>query len=353
MILLNSDIPAELLREANDQLWIFIDLQLDLIKDDGNTHLYSYFFERIVYENPDRCWTVLYELSEWARDDWEHHLGYLHEYALDRILSIACDLWDDDSEQENKELVYGNPSNDDEDFDLEDYSTSEYFRQNLENPKLYLEECFEDADFISAEDRYRGLYEEGVLHQYALSDDDLYFLPRDIRAQYLKELKHYEFKHLMGSIISYLRSMLIYNNADKLLLNDDKTLRSESTAHILIEAILKPFCIINDLDLTREAISGKGLIDFKISRGNRAVILEIKKFNGSIAPIINALNYQLPAYMKAQSIRSGILVVLSFCEDNGKLSELQQKASSLGARGIELEIIDLHKPRISPSRLRG
>lgn len=51
----------------------------------------------------------------------------------------------------------------------------------------------------------------------------------------------------------------------------------EAVAQDLFKAIAYSYCDANDLDITPEAETGKGQVDFKLSRGTDRAIVEVKK----------------------------------------------------------------------------
>jgi hypothetical protein len=343
-----GDLDPELRKRLNEHLSDIVAGCIELLShDDSKTEQLSwYFFDRIVYENPERCRTVLHELEEWLNDGWMHYLGSLHEYALCRILENECRCWDDEHGEEG-ELEYSCIESEMTD------SSDIFFERNIGNPHLYMEECFEDDDFFRIENVFRGLYEEGVLNKYDLSDDDLYFLPRDIREEYVKNRKYYEFDMLADNVVDFLKRSLTVDGVEKLLWNDDGSERKEIVSHILVDAILYPFCAVNNLDITREAVSGLGAVDFKISRGDKSILLEFKRFTGSLKPVTDAARYQLPGYLRSRNVGFGILVVLCFCDPSKELTALQQEMKSrFKEYKVDLELIELKRQRTPPSKLR-
>ena len=61
---------------------------------------------------------------------------------------------------------------------------------------------------------------------------------------------------------------LIENNQlSKLLYNSDGTRKRESAAQLVFFGIASSYCAANDLDITPEANSGRGPVDFKFSKG--------------------------------------------------------------------------------------
>lgn len=97
--------------------------------------------------------------------------------------------------------------------------------------------------------------------------------------------------------------------------------RPEKAAQRLFFAVAHAYCKANDLDLTPEADTGNGPIDFKVSRGFAGrVLVEIKlSRNGKL---INGYTKQLEAYKVAEETMQGFYVVVDVGQMGNKDTRL-------------------------------
>ena len=116
----------------------------------------------------------------------------------------------------------------------------------------------------------------------------------------------------------YYKDFIELRSGYKLLWNETKTTpRSEEDAQLLFKGILDEHCRANNIDLTREVNQGMGPVDFRFSSGykNRA-LLEAKLAKNS--KFWNGLKKQLPQYMKTDSCKLGIFLVIAFSDKDIK-----------------------------------
>lgn len=113
----------------------------------------------------------------------------------------------------------------------------------------------------------------------------------------------------------------------KLLWNESKTSpRSEEDVQILFKGILDEHCRANNIDFTREVNQGMGPVDFRFSSGyTNRVLLEAKLAKNS--KFWNGLKKQLPKYMKIDSCKLGIFLVIAFTDkDIKRVNDIQDIA---------------------------
>ena len=109
-----------------------------------------------------------------------------------------------------------------------------------------------------------------------------------------------EFLQIIDCMIKEL-THYIENKKGYLLLWEKDEPVLESKIQIYIDNILQIMCKYYDIDLNRETHTGRGLIDFKFSKGQLfKVLLEIKKAESP--SLIRGLKNQLITYLKAESI---------------------------------------------------
>ena len=107
--------------------------------------------------------------------------------------------------------------------------------------------------------------------------------------------------------------------------------KTEKTAQHLFFAIAYSYMQSNGIDITPEADTGNGPVDFKFSNGSTPkVLVELKLSKGRV---FHGYEEQLPIYMKGEAADRGHYVVLDI--------------SSLGSKWAEVE--RLHAARNDPS----
>ncbi len=126
--------------------------------------------------------------------------------------------------------------------------------------------------------------------------------------------------------------------------------KSEKTSQRLFYAVAKGHCTHNDLGLSPEANAGRGPVDFKLSRGNVKVLVEIKLAHHS--KLLQALDTQVRLYQAAERTKDAILLIVKVREKNPKLDELQQTITEMDAKGLarpRVIIVD-GLPKVSASK---
>ena len=125
----------------------------------------------------------------------------------------------------------------------------------------------------------------------------------------------------------YYKDFVELRSGYKLLWNESKTSpRSEEDVQILFKGILDEHCRANNIDFTREVNQGMGPVDFRFSSGyTNRVLLEAKLAKNS--KFWNGLKKQLPKYMKIDSCKLGIFLVIAFTDkDIKRVNDIQDIA---------------------------
>jgi hypothetical protein len=130
------------------------------------------------------------------------------------------------------------------------------------------------------------------------------------------------------------------------------TPRPEKAAQRLFFAVAHAYCKANDLDLTPEADTGNGPVDFKVSRGfTGRVLVEIKlSRNGKL---ISGYTKQLEAYKVAEGAMQGFYIIVDVGQmgDKGKrLLAIKNAATARGERTSPIVFVDGSR-RASASKL--
>lgn len=99
--------------------------------------------------------------------------------------------------------------------------------------------------------------------------------------------------------------------------------RHERYAQMLFYAIAVSYCGANDIDISPEADSGVGPVDFKLSRGTSKVVVEIKLSTNQ--SIVQGYKTQLSLYERAERTEFGHYVVI----DVGRMGKKWEKLTEL------------------------
>lgn len=132
------------------------------------------------------------------------------------------------------------------------------------------------------------------------------------------------------------------------LLWDGKKAKPENASQLLFLGIAKQYCIIHDVDITREAEVGSGPVDFKFSQGHQfRALLEVKKARNS--KFWHGLEKQLPTYLKTAGIETGYFLAILLTEkDEDRVSDLRDRVAALNKKtqfDISFGIVDAQKKK--------
>lgn len=138
--------------------------------------------------------------------------------------------------------------------------------------------------------------------------------------------------------------------SEELYLPDGRT-RTEKAAQRLFFAVAYAHCKANNIDITPEADTGNGPVDFKFSSGFAGrVVVEIKLSKGKV---VSGFERQIAKYAAAEETDAAIYLVL----DVGGLGEkleaifnIRNAAAQSGRRVASIELIDATR-RLSASKL--
>ena len=140
-----------------------------------------------------------------------------------------------------------------------------------------------------------------------------------------------EAKKLVDTIIRQFQDLVENKGIWKELWSDDKKPRREKAAQRLFFVIAYSYCKANDLDVTPEADTGNGPVDFKFSSGfNTRIVVEIKL---STNDLVHGYTKQLETYKKAEDTQSGVYLVIDVGSLGQKYNEVQRmKREAIAAK---------------------
>ena len=188
------------------------------------------------------------------------------------------------------------------------------------------------------------LLEASTGDPYNIREDHLgEIYPADVRRQIANQapldlsrfagraLNGIEVTQVVALIIEQFQTLVELNGLWELLYDDDRlTPRREKAAQRLFYAVAAAYCSANNLDLSPEADSGCGPVDFKVSLGAAAkVVVELKKSSNN--KLVDAYESQLGAYVAAERSIDAHYVVL----DVGRLTaEKRRRLAGMHAAAI-------------------
>ena len=150
-----------------------------------------------------------------------------------------------------------------------------------------------------------------------------------------------EFYKKVFEFAQYYKEFVEIRSGYKLLWNETRTTtRSEEDVQLLFKGILDEHCRANNIDFTREVNQGMGPVDFRFSSGYKnRVLLEAKLAKNT--KFWNGLKKQLPQYMKIDSCKLGIFLVVAFTDkDIKRVDNIQDIANDTEkAYGVKIKTI--------------
>lgn len=145
----------------------------------------------------------------------------------------------------------------------------------------------------------------------------------------------------ISELVNYYKDFIELRSGYKLLWNDTRTTpRSEEDVQLLFKGILDEHCRANNIDFTREVNQGMGPVDFRFSCGYKnRVLLEAKLAKNT--KFWNGLKRQLPQYLKIDTCKRGIFLVIVYTDkDINRISNIQEITKETAQYyGVEIKAI--------------
>ena len=145
-----------------------------------------------------------------------------------------------------------------------------------------------------------------------------------------KKKDEHSLRQIVDQIIDHFKQLVENNGIDYLLWND-KTPRKEKAAQRLFFAVADVYCKANNIDISPEADSGGGPVDFKFSTGyNGRVLVELKLSSGKM---VHGYTVQIGVYEWAAKTFESIFLVIDVGGMGEKLKTiLDQKNKSVAKK---------------------
>jgi len=156
---------------------------------------------------------------------------------------------------------------------------------------------------------------------------------------------------IVMAIVEQFKDSVENNGAWEILYAEDKcTPRKELTSQHLFSSIATAYCKANDVDITPEANSGNGPVDFKFSTGySNKVLVELKLSKNT--QLNHCLEKQIPTYMRQEGTDRAVYLLINIGNDK-RVEAFHQRYNELDPdirRKIKLVIVDA-KPKKSASK---
>ncbi|ECR6927606.1 hypothetical protein F2A93_22820, partial [Salmonella enterica] len=140
---------------------------------------------------------------------------------------------------------------------------------------------------------------------------------------YNKKLTLDDVEHLVSDILNQFKDLIENKGLWKEMWADDKKPRKEKAAQRLLFAVAYSYCKANNLDISPEADSGNGPVDFKLSQGfEQKVLVEVKL--SSNGKLLHGYEKQLEIYKKGDDTERAFFVIVDIGYIGDKYQKVQQ-----------------------------
>ena len=116
---------------------------------------------------------------------------------------------------------------------------------------------------------------------------------------------------------------------------------SEKLIQIMIHGVAQMFCEKFNWDFSPETDSGRGPVDFKVSRGNDKTVIEVKL--SSNQECVHGLEVQIEEYAKAEGTQNKIYVLVDLGTHQRRINDVKKKQQEMVDCGLSpatLVIVD-------------
>lgn len=152
-------------------------------------------------------------------------------------------------------------------------------------------------------------------------------------SKFNKKLTLDEVEKLVDEILTQFKDLIENKGLWKEMWADDKKPRKEKAAQRLLFAVAHSYCKANDLDISPEADSGNGPVDFKVSQGfEQKVLVEVKL--SSNGKLLHGYEKQLEIYKNGDDTDRAFFVIVDIGHLGEKYQKVQQARVSAVNEGL-------------------
>ncbi len=172
--------------------------------------------------------------------------------------------------------------------------------------------------------------------------DEVAAYPCDNLSNYSgRKLNITEVKEVVDQIIEQFTDLVENKGLWKSLWTEDEKPCKEKAAQRLLFAVAYVYCRVYDLDLSPEADSGNGPVDFKVSQGFASkVVVEVKLSSGSV---VHGYETQLEIYKQADDTDVGVFLILDvggLGKKFARISELRKQHLKEFGKASDIVLVD-------------
>ena len=130
-------------------------------------------------------------------------------------------------------------------------------------------------------------------------------------------------------IIKHFKTWVEYHRGSTLI---DEYHLPEKAVQILIHAVAQMFCEKFNWDFSPETDSGRGTVDFKVSRGTDKTVIEVKLTSNR--DCVHGLEVQIEEYAKAENSLSKVFVLVKNNNRSDRVNAVKQKQIDMENAGL-------------------
>lgn len=161
---------------------------------------------------------------------------------------------------------------------------------------------------------------------------------REVETPEIKKAKTFEdLTEAVDSVLKYFKKG-IENYMWKHSYEIDGTPKNEFYFQNLFLYIAEPLCAERDIDVSPESNKRRGPVDFKLSRGNENITVEMKLTSNP--NLSKGFKVQLPIYAKAEESKHSYFVVIKTTETSKQLEEIQALLHEDKSGNVSLEVVN-------------
>lgn len=172
-------------------------------------------------------------------------------------------------------------------------------------------------------------------------------------SKFNKKLTLDEVELLVDEILAQFKDLIENKGLWKEMWADDKKPRKEKAAQRLLFAVAHSYCKANNLDISPEADSGNGPVDFKVSQGfEQKVLVEVKL--SSNGKLLHGYEKQLEIYKSGDDTDRAFFVIVDIGYIGEKYQKVQQAriaAVNEGMRASKIIHIDAQQKESASIRI--